>query len=430
VSTGLASAVERRVRGGIRRIRAVGGPARRSSSSLPRSIDELPDLVGGPEVRHDPALDATPSLVVLMPHLATARMTGGPNTVFQLTERLAARGQVVRYVACFGPLDHDIAGLRHHLQEVTGLKGSGRTEFIDCSAPTAHLAVGRGDVLMATWWPTAYVANRGLAATGLDEFVYLIQDFEPGFHPWSTKYALAAATYRLRFRAVVNEPTLLEHLREHGELTFDSHDQGRAIAFMPAVDRTVFRPGQPLAGRRRLVFYARPRHPRNLFELGLRALAVAADGGAFDAEAWEFGAIGEEDHAWALTSRHTLVPVPRLTYRDYGAYLGSSDLLLSLMLSPHTSYPPLEMATAGGLVVTNTFSSKTTAALAAISPAIRGVPADVDRLATAIAQAALAVEAGRPPSSTTLPGSWTEALEKVVPWLERTIDVARRAPGS
>ena len=49
-----------------------------------RSLDG-PVLAGGPTVRHDPDLDARPSLVVLLPHLTLARMSGGPNTIFQVT---------------------------------------------------------------------------------------------------------------------------------------------------------------------------------------------------------------------------------------------------------------------------------------------------------------------------------------------------------
>jgi hypothetical protein len=115
-----------------------------------------------------------------------------------------------------------------------------------------------------------------------------------------------------------------------------------------------------------------------------------------------------------------------MTYPDYAAYLGESDLLLSLMLSPHTSYPPLEMAAAGGLVVTNTFRTKTAEALAAISPAIRAVPADREHLASAIARAADDVaHGGNVRHPTTSPTTWDESLQAVLPWLEATIAAAR-----
>ena len=417
----------RRLRDGVGRIVSATGAIPPGSRVIgPSGPAEVPDLVEGPQIHHDPALDAEPCLVVLMPHLSVARMTGGPNTVFQVTERLAARDIAVRYVACFGPLDTDIARLRHHLADVTGLSPI-RSQFIDCSGAGAELAVGAGDVILATWWPTAHVARRALAVTAAREFIYLIQDFEPGFHPWSTKYALASATYLMPVRAVVNEPTLLEHLREQGQTAFDATDPTRAITFMPAVDRALFRPRERQPGPFRLAFYARPGHPRNLFELGLRALADAVERGAFEGHDWIFAAIGEETRSWRLSARHTIDPVRRLTYQEYAAFLAQSDILLSLMLSPHTSYPPLEMATTGGLVVTNTFGTKTASALAAISPSIRGVQPDLDSLSSAIADAARDVVVGRLPTSTTLPEDWNESLSLVIPWLEATIATTRQA---
>ena len=418
---------DRRLRHAAARIGRMVFVRRTPAQTVPRDRATVPaDLVGGPRIRHDPALDARPSLVVLMPHLAVGRMTGGPNTVFHITERLAARGMSVRYVACFGPLDEDVAPLSRHIEAVTGIASAGGIRFLHRSAPDSELTVGRHDVMLATWWPTAHVADRARAVTGMDEFVYLIQDFEPGFHPWSTKYALAAATYRMAFRAIVNEPTLLEHLSRHGDLVFDVHDPDRAVSFMPAVDRSVFKHRHRSSGARRFVFYARPKHPRNLFDLGLRALSDAVDHGAFDGAEWDFVAIGGETRTLPLPRGRAVRPISRLAYRDYATFLADSDILLSLMLSPHTSYPPLEMATAGGVVITNTFSTKTAADLAAISPAIRGAPPDVDHLSAAIAQAASEVSRRRPePLATSLPGSWDESMDAVVPWLEATIASAR-----
>ena len=389
-----------------------------------RSLDG-PELVGGPVPGRDPGLDDDPRLVVLMPHLTLSRMSGGPNTILQITARLLRLGVRLRYVATFGGLDPDPAALRRHLEAVTGAEvDPGAVDFVDASAPGATLGLGRDDVLFATWWPTAHLANAALPLLRAREFVYLVQDFEPGFYPWSTKYALALATYDLPIRAIVNEPLLLDHLRAERVGRFEaSAAEGHVATFMPAVDRDRFaRRPRPAGAPRRLVFYARPRNPRNLFELGLRALRAAAAEGIFDGAAWEFRAIGQELDDLPLSGRHVLQATPWLSYEDYAAFLGEADVLLSLMLSPHTSYPPLEMAVAGGSVVTNTFGAKTSTAMTAISPAIRAVPPDVGSLVTALRE----VVASGPPtadrrSAAGLPNSWDEALREVVPWLHATI---------
>jgi hypothetical protein len=365
--------------------------------------------------------------VVLLPHLNVHRMSGGPNTVFQVTTRLLRFGIKLRYAAASGPLAPDDGALRGHIRRVTGIEaGHENVEFVDASARGATLHVGRDDVLMATWWRTAHTANECLAHVRAREFIYLIQDFEPAFYPWSTKSALAEATYNLPIRALVNEPLLDKYLRQARAGRFASHALA-AQTFMPAVDRGVFArqersPGDP----RRLVFYARPRNPRNLFEIGLRVLRDAAAAGTFDNEPWEFLAIGQELPDLPLSSRHLLKYQPWLRYEDYGTLLGSSDVLLSLMLSPHTSYPPLEMAAAGGLVVTNTFGPKTARAFAAISPAIHAAAPAVGPLVDALQKAVAAVSTRRS-AAAALPATWDEALTDVLPWLVEQVRELRAA---
>jgi O-antigen biosynthesis protein len=231
-------------------------------------------------------------------------------------------------------------------------------------------------------------------------------------------------------RAIVNEPLLLDHLNGATPGLFGDRDVDRHTTFMPAVDGTVFRPG-PRGSPRRLAFYARPRNARNLFEIGLRALRLAAGRGAFDADDWELLSIGQQLPDLTISDRHVLRNVGWMGYEAYGSFLGSVDVLLSLMLSPHTSYPPLEMAVAGGIVVTNTFGVKTAEALAAISPAIRACAPDPGALA------ALLVEIAREPVERAssggndrlavpgIPATWDDALAETTAWLDGTVAVLR-----
>ena len=128
--------------------------------------------------------------------------------------------------------------------------------------------------------------------------------------------------------------------------------------FFPSIDRV------PRA-RRRLLFYARPTTGlRNLFELGVAALEKAVADGTLDPERWELVGMGEPFPAVPLGRGATLVPAPWLDLAGYAQQMRESDILLSLMLSPHPSYPPLEMAACGGLVATTTFANKSASGLA------------------------------------------------------------------
>jgi len=294
-------------------------------------------------------------------------------------------------------------------------------EVVGAAGRTSTLAVGRADVPLATYWTTAHLARAILEHVDAPAFLSFVQDYEAGFYAWSSKAALVEATYRMPVRAIVNSSFLADYL--------DLIDAGLPAdptlrrVFMPAVDRAVFRvrprvPGAP----RRLVVYARPRNPRNLFELALVALRRAVAAGVFAGEPWEFLAIGQSIPDLPLADDVQLVAQPWLGYAEYGELLGAADVLLSLMHSPHPSYPPLEMAATGGEVVTTTFGPKTAQALRDLSPRIHGVASDVDALVEGLASAVDA--AGRRRADVMdpgvddlrLPASWDEALADVVPW--------------
>jgi hypothetical protein len=90
-----------------------------------------------------------------------------------------------------------------------------------------------------------------------------------------------------------------------------------------------------------------------------------------------------------------------------------SDILLCLMLSPHTSYPVLEMAACRGLVVTNSFMNKTQAALTDLSPRIIAEQPNIESIAAGLVKAAKYID-NNPASDwadIALPGDWSSALQ-------------------
>ena len=68
---------------------------------------------------------------------------------------------------------------------------------------------------------------------------------------------------------------------------------------------------------------------------------------------------------------HRMRSLGKIPWPDYPGFLSGVDLGLSLMLSPHPSHPPIEMAAAGARVVTNRFEGK---CLSSLTTAIRSVP--------------------------------------------------------
>jgi hypothetical protein len=371
----------------------------------------------------DPAL-RTPTLNVLLPGIAMASMSGGPNTIFNLCYRMAARGVPVRFVSTGVTLDADMEPVWRHVQSLSGIaERLPNVAFVDAFDRRRPVPIGAGDVFMATAWWTAQMVKYALPLVRSRRFLYVIQDFEAVLHEHSTAHALALETYGLDYIPFVNHPFLLDYLRGHGVGRFaDPEFAAAATRIDPAIDRTRFHPPaerERAPGPRRLLFYARPRSAkRNLFELGVAALQRAVHRGAFARQAWEFLAIGDPVAPVELGQGHVLRPAPWRDFDGYAAQMRSADVLLSLMLSPHPSYPPLEMAACGGLVVTNSYANKTQAAFAAISPNIMAPPATIEGIGDALAAAAARVgdTAGRRGGADLpYPADWAAALAPILP---------------
>jgi hypothetical protein len=384
----------------------------------------------------DPALEKTPRLNVLIPGMAMRAMSGGPNTAINLAYRMAQRGVPVRFISTDIPMERDEALLWQHFTALTGIRERLVNVEIRCGHDrTRPLPIGANDVFFGTAWWTVQMIKRALPLVHSQRFLYLIQEFEPGLYSWSTRHALALETYHLPFFGLINERLVADYLAEQriGQFADPSFVTKSCAIFEPAIDREKFhsspRPGR---GPRRLLFYARPLNAeRNLFELGLYALQTAAIQGVFSGEAWEMFFIGEDVPDVVLSPAITVRSTRWLGYDDYAALIRGSDIALSLMLSPHTSYPPLEIAAAGGIAVTNTYSVKTAARLAQISPNIVAVEPTLEGVVAGLEEAISRVRAGaREASGVNLPGSWEESFADVLPRAISMYEQCVAAPGA
>ena len=356
-----------------------------------------------------------PRLNVLDSAWTQAGMTGGPNTVINLAFRIAREGVAVRLVSTVRPPDLDPAWFRRHAASLVGGPKLPDVPVVSAAEADRPLAVGPGDVFLATHWTTAQQLKAVLPHMPVRQFFYMLQEFEPGFYAWSSNYARAAETFGMDFWPIINEAMLADFLLAQplGRLQ-DPVMRERAVVFEPAVDGTLFHPGaaEGEALPKRLLFYARPTNTRNLFGLGLMALRQVAADPAF--AGWEFLSIGSRGSVpdLPLGGGHVLRRAPWMDYAGYGDLLRRAGLLLCPMLSPHTSYPVLEMAACGGLAVTNTFATKTAAGLATLSDRIIAGEATVEELAAGLLEGARQVNAGAPRrGALSMARDWGAALD-------------------
>lgn len=356
-----------------------------------------------------------PSLNVLSSALTESGMTGGPNTVINLALRIARLGIPVRLVTTVKTSNLELAWFRAHAAQLIGDRALPDVPIVTAADSNRPVAVGYHDIFLATHWTTAQQLKAVLPRMAVQQFFYMLQEFEPAFYAWSSNYARAIETYGLDFWPIFNEHLLADYMLKQpiGRLASDITRE-RAIIFEPAIEERLFHPPQASDRTRpkRLLFYARPTNTRNMFGLGLMALRQASADPAF--AGWEFIAIGGRGSVppMQLSGNHILRPAEWMDYEGYAHFLRQGDVLLCPMLSPHTSYPVLEMAASGGLSVTNTFATKTQAQLEKLSANIIVTEPIVEDMATGLIRAANQVNAGREPkASINMARDWAVTLD-------------------
>lgn len=234
------------------------------------------------------------------------------------------------------------------------------------------LAVHAQDYFMATAWWTAHNALALLdwqqaqyPETIQRRMLYLIQDYEPGFYPWSSRYLLAQATYAQpeRILAIINSHWLADYLTAQGHHFSSSKvlqpQLNPALAAVRARCETFHK-------ERILLAYGRPGTDRNAFSLLVAALRLWAHQYP-QASQWRILAAGEDFAPIDLGNGCQLHSVGKLGIEAYADLLCRTAVGFSLMVSPHPSYPPLEMAAFGARVVTNRFANKD---LSRVSPSL------------------------------------------------------------
>jgi len=212
------------------------------------------------------------------------------------------------------------------------------------------------DVWVATFWTTAYGLGELVRAGRVapDHVVYLVQDWEPSFYPWGDLHAKALSTYGLGFHIAVNSRPLARYVADVGGVHVDP-----GAVFAPEIGTDTlttaaarWTPGEPREVR--LLFYARPSKPRNMFTLGLQAIQEWATELPDDVRP-VVRLAGEDLGPVDLGERVLLETLGKTSYDEYYRLLESTDVGLALMNSPHPGHLALELPLAGIPTVTNAF---------------------------------------------------------------------------
>lgn len=226
------------------------------------------------------------------------------------------------------------------------------------------LSVSENDIFIFTGWWTAYCTQEAYIefkdkhGINPNPYIYFIQDYEPGFYPWSTRYLLADSTYRAENKqiAIFNSKLLYEFFKDNGYSFYKEYafepvlNAGLKSILMENVDKTVIK-------KKKILVYGRPTVERNAFTLVVSALRKFVEK-MDNVEEWEFISAGEYHDKVNLGKGKKLESVGKLTLVQYAEMMMETYAGISLMSSPHPSYPPLEMSEFGVKVITNTYANK------------------------------------------------------------------------
>jgi glycosyltransferase involved in cell wall biosynthesis len=322
---------------------------------------------------------------------------GGYIGMFNLALRLKREGYRIRIIL-HEQTEWDLEGWRCQIQKYPGITSLfDEVETISRFDRTIPVEVNPSDRFVATNCWAAHIANATIQLLEEKRFLFMVQEYEPYFMGMSSINALFRQAYTFPQISLFSTRLLQDFFRREQIGVFARPDgECHATMFSNAIQK--FHPTRELLLRtqRRLLFYARPEEhaARNLFELGMIALVMLVRDPRVNLANWSFHGIGSIDRGNTLE----LVPgvplklVPKTSLEEYIELMPSFDVGLSLMLTPHPSLVPIEMASAGMWTVTNTYANKTAAELRAISSNLIGVEPTIIAIRDGLLEAMARVE--------------------------------------
>lgn len=225
------------------------------------------------------------------------------------------------------------------------------------------IPIGKNDIFMATGWWTAYTILPVIKWQTEEYHVkehtllYFIQDYEPGFYPWSSRYLMADSTYKSHIPtlAVFNSKLLYDFFKKNG------YQFKEEYYFEPVLNEILkselIQNRDRFARKKQIVLYGRPGTARNAFELILASLNEWTKSYK-GAKEWTILSAGEEFDDITLRNGQMIKALGKVSLEEYAKIMLESKIGISLMVSPHPSYPPLEMSTFGMKVITNQYDNK------------------------------------------------------------------------
>lgn len=227
----------------------------------------------------------------------------------------------------------------------------------DNESNSFNLEVSDNDIFLSTsWWTTHTISQVNLRS----KMFYLLQEVESFFYPnGDEQYLCKEMLEKNDILYIINSKILYEYYK----LQRNKNVTDNCICFEPSFPDNIFSPGDQSFIKKdkyRLFFYSRPGNPRNLFYTGLNILEEGCKAGLINKDKWEIFFAGSDVPKIYFYNGIIPVNLGHLKWKDYLDFIKTVDLGLCLMYTPHPSYPPLDIISSGGVVLTNKYMNKET----------------------------------------------------------------------
>jgi len=214
------------------------------------------------------------------------------------------------------------------------------------------------DIFIATAWWTAYhlkeIENfQKKQYNNNIKHIYFIQDFEPHFYGWSSKHQLAYNTYFRDWIGIYNTELLFNYFKNKKLLLKDNY------ILKPDLNEKIKKELKKLHNTKKekiILLYGRPSALRNCNEIILEAIYKFRKD--FDKNnEWRIISLGEK-YEHSLLNQLNIEILGKVSLEEYATLLSKAFIGISLMISPHPSYPPFEMLAADLYVFTSKYENK------------------------------------------------------------------------
>jgi hypothetical protein len=304
--------------------------------------------------------DRRPRVSLVIPDISAGSAFGGVTTSLDFLFALGKRSDAdIRIV-----LDDFTKGIDRSVVDKRALSAGLNPEDIEIrprNALTPTLEIRKNDIFLShSWWTTLNIntvrpVQAAAFSCAIRPIIPLIQDYEPQFYIFSATHMMARLAFDMPspYWAVFNSRELMDYFHAQG------HRCDRSFLVEPRLS-SAMRPllNDPHPEKENiLLVYGRPSIPRNCFpavEKGLRRWVERYP----EVLNWRVVSAGLPHRPISLGHGASLQSLGKLKIEDYGALLQKTAVGLSLMASPHPSYPPLEMAHFGVATVTNRYANK------------------------------------------------------------------------